>query len=257
MSFLKGYLEGFYMALGMFTAIPLPFHLWKEKHTSIMITFFPLVGLIVGVVWWLISNLLFALSIPHMLTAATLTVVPFLIAGFIHLDGYMDTSDALLSYRPLEEKLRILKDPNVGAFAVVMLVMILVMQFGAVHEIAQSRQYLLLVVAMMVVSRCCTAFSIFFLPHNPGSNYAPLLAQGIRGGHRAFVVLVAMGGVVFSFVYAGYIGVIVLGAVLLGYCLAMLKAVRGFKGISGDLLGFALVISECCGFIALAIMQGR
>ena len=257
MSFLKRYLEGFYMALGMFTAIPLPFHLWKEKHSSIMITFFPLIGVIVGGVWWLASNLLFALSIPYMLTAAILTMIPFLIAGFIHLDGYMDTSDALLSYRTLEEKLRILKDPNVGAFAVVMLVMVLMMQFGAVHGIAQSRQYLLLVIAVMVVSRCCAALSIFFLPHNPGSNYAPLLARGIGGGHKAFVVLTTITALAFSFSYAGYMGVIVLGAVLMGYSLATLKAIRGFGGISGDLLGFALVISECCGFIALAIVQGR
>ena len=257
MSFLKKYLEGFYMALGMFTAIPLPFHLWKEKHTSIMITFFPLVGLIVGVVWWLVSNLLFAFGIPHMLAAVILTVIPFFIAGFIHLDGYMDTSDALLSYRTLEDKLQILKDPNVGAFAVVMLVIVLFMQFGAVHGIAQSRQYLFLMVGVMVISRCCAALSIFFLPHNLGSNYAPLLAQGVAGGHKVFVVLIKITALALSFSYAGYLGIIVLGAVLIGYSLAMLKAIRGFKGISGDLLGFALIISECCGFIALAVMQGR
>jgi len=248
--------EGFYMALGMFTAIPMPFHFWNEKRTSMMITVYPLVGVIVGGLWWLASRLLFTLSISHMLTATTLTVVPFFVVGFIHQDGYMDTSDALLSYRPLKDKLRILKDPNVGAFAVVMLVILLIMQFGAVYTIAEGRQYLLLVIPVMVVSRCCSALCIFMLSHNPGSKYAPLLVKGIGWGHKMFVLLIAMVAMVLSFVYAGVVGMIVLGAVLIGYFLAMLKVYRGFKGVSGDLLGFALVISECSGLIALAIMQG-
>jgi len=249
--------QGVYMALGMFTAIPMPFHFWNEKRTSMMITIYPLVGLIVGGLWWLAFRLLFTLSIPHMLTAAILTAVPFLVAGFIHLDGYMDTSDALLSYQSLEDKLRILKDPNVGAFAVVMLVIVFIMQFGAVYTIAEGRQHLLLMMSIMVVSRCCSALCIFMLSHNPGSNYAPLLAQGIGWGHKMFVLLTAMMAIVLSFVYAGVVGMIVLGAVLIGYVLAMLKAYRGFKGVSGDLLGFALVISECCGLIALAVIQSK
>ena len=252
---IKECFQGVYMALGMFTAIPMPFHFWKEKHTSMMITVYPIVGLVVGGLWWLAFSLLFVLNMPYMLTAATLTAVPFFVVGFIHLDGYIDTSDALLSYRPLEDKLRILKDPNVGAFAVVMLVILFIMQFGAVYTIAGNRQYLLLIIGIMVLSRCCSAFCIFYLSHNSGSNYAPLLAQGLGWGHKMFVLLTAMVAMVFSFVYAGVVGMIVLVVVLMGYFLAMLKAYRGFKGVSGDLLGFALVISECCGLIALAVMQ--
>jgi len=254
---IKECFEGFYMALGMFTAIPMPFHYWNEKRTSMMITVYPLLGLIVGGLWWLVTILLLTLSVPYMLTVAVLTTAPFFVAGFIHLDGYMDTSDALLSYRPIEDKLRILKDPNVGAFAVVMLAILLMMQFGAVYTIVGGGQYLLLIMGIMVVSRCCSSLCIFNFPHNPGSNYAPLLTQGIGWGHKMFVLLTAIMATGLSFGYAGYVGMIVLGTVFIGYFLAMLKAYRGFKGVSGDLLGFALVISECCGLIALAVMQGK
>ena len=245
------------MSLGMFSAIPLPFHIWNEKHTSIMITAFPLVGLIVGTVWWLASMLLFSLNVSVMLTAATLALIPFFIAGFIHLDGYMDTSDALLSYRSTEEKIRILKDPNVGAFAVVMLGILFVTQFAAMYTIAEGREYFALVIAITVVSRCCSALYVFSLPHIPGSNYAPLITQGINKAHRVFVAMAAISAFAFSFRYAGYAGVIVLAVVVIGYSLGILKAYRGFKGISGDLLGFALVIGELCGLIALAVIQGR
>ena len=245
------------MSLGMFSAIPLPFQIWDEKRTSIMIASFPLVGVIIGALWWLASIPLFALDMPLMLTGAVLTLTPFFIAGFIHLDGYMDTSDALLSRRPLEEKMRILKDPNVGAFAVVMLGILFILQFAAVYAIAEGREYFALIIAVMVVSRCSSAFCIFVLPHMPGSNYAPLLAQGISKAHKIFVVMLMVAAFAFSFIYAGHVGIIVLAAAVIGYSLSILKAYRGLKGISGDLLGFALVISELCGLIALAAIQGR
>jgi len=251
------YLKGFYMSLGMFCAIPLPFHIWDEKLTSIMVASFPLVGLFIGALWWGVALLTISLSLPLMLTAAILTIVPFLIAGFIHLDGYMDTSDALLSYRNLEGRLRILKDPNVGAFAVIMLVILLILQFAAMHSIAENAGYLALIAAIAVISRCCSAFSIFTLRHMPESNYAAMLSQNVGISHRLFVVIIAAGAVAFSFWYAGVYGIITVAAVVLGYAVAMRKAFRGFNGISGDLLGYAMVIGEVCGFIALAILVGR
>ena len=254
---MKKYAKGFYMSLGMFCAIPLPFHIWDEKLTSIMVASFPLVGLVIGALWWGVALLTVSLSLPLMLTAAILTIVPFLIAGFIHLDGYMDTSDALLSYRNLEGRLRILKDPNVGAFAVIMLVILLILQFAAMHSIAENARYLALIVAIAVISRCCSAFSIFTLRHMPESNYAAMLSQNTGVSHRVFAAIVAVGAVAFSFWYAGIYGIITIAAVIVGYAVAMRKAFRGFNGISGDLLGYAMVIGEVCGFVALAILTGR
>ena len=45
-----------------------------------------------------------------------------LVTGGIHMDGYMDTMDALHSYGSREKKLEILKDSHIGAFAVIMTV---------------------------------------------------------------------------------------------------------------------------------------
>jgi len=251
------YLKGFYMSLGMFCSIPLPFHIWDEKYMGLMISSFPLVGAVIGVIWWLVGLLLFAIGAPLMLTAAILALAPFLIAGFIHLDGYMDTSDALLSSRPLEDKMRILVDPRVGAFAVIMLMILLLFQFAAMHTVAEVGRYLALVISISVISRCCSTFSIFTLRHTSQSHYAPLLAQHIRAPHKIFIVLLAIAVFVLSFLYAGLLGLFVLGAVVLGYACAIAYAYKGFKGISGDLLGYAMVIAELCGLFALAFIQVR
>ena len=249
------YIKGFYMSLGMFCAIPLPYHFWDERYTSLMVASIPLIGIIIGVLWWLTAVLLMGFGTPLMMTAAILTLVPFFIAGFIHLDGYMDTSDALLSYRPLEDKLRILKDPHVGSFAVVMLAILFLLQFAAMYTIAESGRFMALLIIISVISRCCSALSILVLRHMPQSNYVSMLAQNIGVSHKVFVIFVAVAAVSFSFLFARSFGFIVSTAVILGHAGAMTKAFKAFKGISGDLLGYSLIIGELCGLIALAFLQ--
>ena len=255
MKFLGRLIKGFYMALGMFCGIPLPFHIWDEKYTSIMVASLPLVGMIIGAIWWAIALLLIVLDIPLMLTAAVLAIAPFLIAGFIHLDGYMDTSDALLSCRPLEDRLRILKDPTVGAFAVVMLAILFLMQFAAIYTIAEKKKFLALFIVISVLSRSCSSFSILVLRHMPLSNYAAMLAEKISAAHKIFVIVIALFAIFLSFLYAGVSGLIVTASVVLGYAWAMKIVYKSFKGISGDLLGYSMVIGELSGLLALALLQ--
>jgi len=249
------YIKAFYMALGMFMAIPLPFHIWDEKLAAVTVSLLPVVGLIIGAVWWGLSLFLINFDFPVVMVSAVLVVIPFLVAGFIHLDGYMDTSDAMLSYRPLEDKLRILKDPNVGAFAVVMLVILFLLQFAAVYTIADGGRYLALLIAVCVVSRSCSALAIFVLRHMPGSNYTAMLGENTGGGVKVFPCIVMLAVITLSFLYAGFSGIIVVAAVVLGYVIAMRKAYKALSGVSGDLLGYSLVVGEVCGLIALALMQ--
>ena len=257
MNLLKRCIKGFYMSLGMFCGIPLPFHIWEEDYTPIMVTSLPLVGLLIGAIWWGVSLLFITLSFPIMITAAILTLTPFFIAGFIHLDGYMDTSDALLSRRPYEDKLRILKDSNVGAFAVVMLAILFLLQFAAIHTIIEYGSYLILLIVISVISRCCSALSIFILRHMQGSNYAAMLGKSSGTAHKIFIIAIGVGIFALSFFTSGVLGVVVTLSVILGYAMAMRVVYREFKGVSGDLLGYSMVIGELCGLVALALLVGR
>ena len=254
---LKKYVKGFYMSLGMFCAVPLPFYIWDKKYMASMLAAFPLVGLVIGTFWWLAAQILVALEIHIMLTAALLGFMPFIASGFIHLDGYMDTSDAILSRKSYEEKLGILKDSNVGAFAVVMAIFLFVMQFASVYVIIENGAHMALFIVISALSRCCCALLMFAMPHIPGSGYAPLIKQDAGVWHKVFVLLVLAAAVAGSYVYAALLGLAVSLAVVLGYGAAVFNVFRNFKGVSGDLLGYALVLSELCGLLALAAMHGR
>jgi len=239
----------------MFCGIPLPFHIWDEELVSVMVASLPLVGLLIGAVWWAAGLLLTALNLPLMLAAACLALIPFVAAGFIHLDGFMDTSDAHLSRRNPEDKLRILKDPTVGAFAVIMLVIIVLLQFAAMYTVAENAKYLALLISTCVLSRSCSALSVLVLRHIPGSNYAAMIAKTKSSKGKVFAVGAAAAAVVLSFLYAGVSGLIVSAAVVLGYAAAMRVVYKSFKGVSGDLLGYSMVIGELCGIIALSVLQ--
>ena len=67
------------------------------------------------------------------------TAIPILITGGFHVDGFLDTCDALHSYQPRERKLEILKDSHIGAFAVIMLALYGLIFLGGFSEITECR----------------------------------------------------------------------------------------------------------------------
>ena len=109
----------FFMAWGNFFAIPCPLKRWDSKHTSLMLGFLPAIGWLIGLVWALVYFLLMYLGFSFFAGAFIVALLPFVLSGFMHMDGFMDVCDAILSRRSLEERQRILKDSTTGAFAVV------------------------------------------------------------------------------------------------------------------------------------------
>ena len=85
------------MSWGMFLAIPCPCRIWDEKARPHMVACLPLTGGVVGLVWAAMAWLLQRLGCPAPLRAVLLAAAPWLVTGFLHLDGYMDVCDALLS----------------------------------------------------------------------------------------------------------------------------------------------------------------
>lgn len=126
------------IAFSMYSKIPMPHLELEEKDMRYVMGFFPLAGLVIGAViygWVYISGLL---NVPDISRTLVLVVIPVLITGGIHIDGYMDTSDALNSYGDREKKLDILKDSHIGAFAVIRLLMYSAVYYAAAYIIVQK-----------------------------------------------------------------------------------------------------------------------
>jgi adenosylcobinamide-GDP ribazoletransferase len=236
----------------MFCAIPLPYHIWDDGCMDLTLPCFPLIGALIGAIWWGASSLLLAAGVHHVLAAAATAMIPSLASGFLHLDGFMDTCDAVLSRRPLEDKLRILKDPHAGSFSVIMISALLLTQFAAAYAAIQNGGDLRILIAVAVVPRCCSALSVLCLKTMEHSGYAKMLKRNTGLGHKAFLFAVAAGAAAFSIIAAGAGGLIVSLSAAAGSVAAMSYAYKDLKGVSGDLAGFALVAGELCGLVAFA-----
>ena len=99
------YIYGMLMSWGMFTVIPCPYRGWKEEARGHMLVCLPIVGAIIGAIWFGV----FAITgfLPIYLRAVLITIVPWFLTGFMHLDGFMDVCDAVMSRRDLETRQKI------------------------------------------------------------------------------------------------------------------------------------------------------
>ena len=242
------------MSFGMFCALPQPFPVWDERAAHLVLPCLPLVGGLIGALWWGLATLVTGSGIHAMLASAVAALTPFLASGFLHLDGYMDTSDALLSCRPLEDKLRILKDPHTGAFAVIMLAVLFVLQFAAAYAVIEQGRQLALLLCIPILSRCCAALSLLCLKATSQSVYAKMFTQNTTRGHQLCILCIALAGMALSYFMARSDGLLVAASVAAGFAGAMTWAYKALRGVSGDLAGFALVTGELCGLVAMAVV---
>ncbi|QRK85916.1 adenosylcobinamide-GDP ribazoletransferase [Pseudomonas granadensis] len=111
--------------------------------------FYPLVGLLFGLILWGI-NLLLA-GAPLLLHAALLLTVWVLLSGALHLDGLADSADAWLGgFGDRERTLTIMKDPRSGPIAVVTLVLVMLLKFAALLALIEQGQGLALVIVPLL-----------------------------------------------------------------------------------------------------------
>ena len=127
---MKNWWNSLVLAFAMYSKIPTPEADWEKEKMRYVMCFFPLVGAVIGALicgWTLLCG---SMAIGGGLRAAVYVLLPVLVTGGIHLDGYLDTCDALHSYAPKERKLEILKDPHTGAFAIICGISLFMMNFG-------------------------------------------------------------------------------------------------------------------------------
>lgn len=238
------WLDGFGMAWGMFLAIPCPLRRWNEKAREKMLVCLPLIGLIVGGVWVGV----YFLPLPETLHAALLAAAPWLVTGFLHLDGYMDVCDAVLSRRDLETRRKILKDSHCGAFAVICMVLLALAQWSAFLS-AESGSCLGLL-CIPAASRASAALAVRALRPMGTSQYAAM--EKPHGGCTAALCVLLTVSVVLPLLLDGSFAP--LGAAA-GYWLAVWHGFQQLDGMSGDISGFALTLGELAGAAVWALVR--
>lgn len=132
-------IKSFFIAFSMYSKIPMPQFQWKDEDMRYALCFFPWVGAVIGALWYLWKWFVTGSRWEPLCYTVVGTAIPILITGGFHVDGFLDTCDALHSYQPRERKLEILKDSHIGAFAVIMLALYGLIFLGGFSEITECR----------------------------------------------------------------------------------------------------------------------
>ncbi|OOM74651.1 cobalamin synthase [Clostridium puniceum] len=251
---MKKLLKSFIMALSMFTIIPTPYIEWDDEVAKNMMKFYPIIGAIVGIIWGIMYYLINILNVSMVLKSTIIMVVPFIVTGMLHLDGFMDVCDAILSRRDREEKLRILKDSTIGAFAVISLLILFFLQFSSIYSIIEKNIPFYILILIPILSRSSVAYFLLSRTTIKQSILGTYFKKGTNINDIMIMIISLIGMSIISFILLNYHGFVLVLSVVLGITWAVEKCKKEFGGISGDVAGFALVVGEVIGILVLGII---
>lgn len=228
----------------MYSRIPMPQVEWKEENRRYSLCFFPLVGAVIGAVFILWRYVCTWLEIGNFLAGAVSTIIPILITGGIHLDGFCDVIDAKSSFSDRAKRLEIMSDPHIGSFAVMRLCIYLILQTALFYEI-KNISTAIIIACGFVLSR---AFSGIAAVNFKCAKSSGTLQEFSKPAHKK-ITLIAISAIVilcfFAMLFQDIIsgGLAILGAILC-FVYYRFSAYKNFGGITGDLAGWFLQICE-------------
>ncbi len=237
----------------MFSVIPMPDIEYDEKNMRYMLSWLPLIGAVIGAVMWIWEIAAQQLLLGNLARAAGLAVIPVIISGGIHMDGFCDTVDALSSHALPEKKRQILKDSNAGAFAVIAMTTYMVIYVAACSELAVRSKTAAFLGLHQMLARCLGSYASLRFPSSSqhGMQYTFQQAADTNAVIPVYVWTCVIVGCML--VLAPLCAMLCTSAGFL--CLAYLKSMaqREFEGMSGDLAGWLITVSSLVMLLVYAL----
>ena len=240
-------IQSLIVTLSMYTAIPMPMVEWNEKNLKYCMAFLPVVGLLIGAAEYLLFFVCRMAEVSSVLYGAAACVLPVILTGGIHIDGLIDTSDALGSHGTKEKKLQILDDPHAGAFGIAGVISYFLLMLGAMTELygRVSMEDAVVVFSAFVLSRAAVAVAIMMIAPSKKSGLLYTFSSG-SSRHVVCISSAAVLAACFLFLFLKWkirvlfpiAGILIFG----GYFVRMVR--RHFGGLSGDLCGWFIHMQE-------------
>ena len=232
-------MKGFFVGLQFLTRLKIVNQTeWKVEDFGASVTYFPLVGLVIGAFMWGIYALVHP-YIPVSLLMLLLVIFEFLFTGGLHADGFMDTCDGLFSGRDRERKLEIMKDSRVGSNGVVGFVFLTLLKWQLLVNVPEPFLPTILL-TMPILSRYTMVISIQKFPYARPEGIGKFFADNAPT-YAVWVstVLALLPTLYFQWVYAFLFAI----ALMCNYILNA-YITKHLGGTTGDTYGFVCELSE-------------
>jgi adenosylcobinamide-GDP ribazoletransferase len=236
------------LALSFLTSLPVRAPAAPPGSLGRAAPWFPVVGALVGALlaaaWWGLG-----LVFPPTLGAALVVALWAALTGGLHLDGLADCGDGMLAALPPERRLEIMHDPRLGTFGAISLFLFLLLKVFAVAALPQALPagYLSLLLApalarwlILLVARQPSA-----RPGGMGAAFSQGLTPGAIGMAAAVPAILAVLG--------GLQGLAAIVAALLVGGVVMRAARARLGGVTGDVLGLTVELSELAVLLVFAV----
>jgi adenosylcobinamide-GDP ribazoletransferase len=242
------------LAFSLFSTLPLPRPEWNPGNLRHVLAAFPLVGLAIGLailLWFLAAD---GLGLGPVLLAAGATALPVVLTGGLHLDGLADTVDALACPGGPGRRREVLRDPHVGAFAVLALSLYLLLFFALASELPANRGAPPALILLFPFSRALAGLLLATLPCSPASGLGRTLRDASpRPGTRIILSLALFGLGLGMALGSGWPGLAAALAALGAAAPGRWRLPSRFGGFSGDLAGCILQLAELAGLAGLVL----
>ncbi|MCC8044167.1 MAG: adenosylcobinamide-GDP ribazoletransferase [Clostridiales bacterium] len=242
------------IAFSMYSKLPAAQCEWSEETMKYVMCFFPWIGVIIGLLCFGWEALASYLGVRDALRNGILIVIPVAVTGGIHLDGFLDTSDAMSSWRPMEKRLEILKDSHAGAFAIICGIVYFFLLYGVLDSV--RGEMAAVYACCFVVSRSLSAFSVVTFPKASAKGTVAGFSKNaqtrvIQATSVGYLLIAAIVMFVLQPVYAA--------AALVGAAASFAwyyhRAMKYFGGINGDLAGYFLTVCELAMPFAMVVVS--
>ena len=233
-------------ALGFFTRLPI--------GSAPLPPTFRGVGALVSLALGLAAQLL-----PASLCGVIGCLVWVAVTGGLHLDGVADCGDGLIVEAPPARRLEIMKDSRLGTFGGAALFFILALKAAALGALAGTFQAdgsgpdafapLLLSCCLAGTLARCMVFAAMRVPSARPGGLGEALHEGVTSRHELIALAIGLGICAVN----GVRGLYALAIALLAAYLLLSAAKKRLGGVTGDVFGCLVELTECVVLIVCCV----
>ncbi|MBE6508829.1 MAG: adenosylcobinamide-GDP ribazoletransferase [Methanobrevibacter sp.] len=237
--------------LGLLTfSTILPINIFTSIEYMTKLTWFwPFLHLFVGILAAICGYVsLEFLHLNSFFTAAIVYAFLMLITGYNHLDGVMDMADGVMVHGTPERKIKVMKDPSVGAGGVATLFLVSSLTIAGIYNILDYNFVVGIIICEMAAKTSLLTTALLSEPLVPGIG-SYFIKETNALNYFASTVIVAC----IAWLIGGLVGIVgVLGAMVSGFMIAII-ARRNFVLANGDVLGMSNEVGRLFSLLFMAV----
>ena len=227
-------------AISFLTILPIRSNIEDEKEFSKIMAFFPIVALILGIIYCSISNLVYNFADSLFFSSVIYVLSSIIFTGGLHYDGLADSCDGLFSGREKDKILEIMQDSRIGTFGVLGIIVNVLLKLGIVYIFIQY-DILNFAIFSVIFSRTMQIIYAYFGNYPKKNGMGNFFVGKIGRGTLRLAVTLDIIIVLILSLFTFIISFIISFAIMLGIKHMIYKKIGG---ITGDILGFIAEISE-------------